>query len=70
MTSQHQRQVVGICGKTHCGKSTLLRLLERLYDVQAGEILINGKSIKQIDPSWLRRRIGFVMSVKDTCKCY
>ena len=59
--------VVGICGKTHCGKSTLLRLLERLYDVQEGEIIIGGKSIKSIDPSWLRRRVGFVMSVKDTC---
>lgn len=58
--------LVGICGETHCGKSTLLRLVERLYDVDTGEILIGGRSITELDPTWLRRRIGFVMSVKDT----
>ena len=58
--------LVGICGETHCGKSTVLRLVERLYDVNSGEILINGEPITALDPTWLRRRIGFVMSVKDT----
>ena len=37
-------QLVGLCGQTHCGKSTVLRLVERLYDVSDGEILIGGRS--------------------------
>ena len=41
-------EVVGICGKTHCGKSTLLRLLERLYDVQDGDIYIGGTEMSSI----------------------
>ena len=60
-------QIVGICGKTHCGKSTVLRLVERLYDVTKGEVLIGGQPIKSLEPSWLRKHMGFVTSVKDTC---
>ena len=37
-------QMVGLCGKTHCGKSTVLRLLERLYDVDSGSITVCGQS--------------------------
>jgi ABC-type multidrug transport system fused ATPase/permease subunit len=58
--------VVGICGQTHCGKSTVLRMIERLYDVDSGEIFIGDKSITTLDPTWLRQHIGFAMSVKDT----
>lgn len=59
-------QLVGLCGQTHCGKSTVLRLLERLYDVTEGEIWIGGRPISEYNPTWLRGNIGFIMSVKDT----
>ena len=48
------------------GKSTLLRLLLRLYDPQQGKILVGGRDIKTLPPAWLREHIGFVTSVKDT----
>lgn len=59
-------QTTGICGQTGCGKSTLLRLLVRLYDVQEGTILLNGRSLRDYEPQWLRANVAFVTSVKDT----
>lgn len=59
-------QRTGICGQTGCGKSTLLRLFVRLYDVQEGAILLNGRNIRDYEPQWLRANIAFVTSVKDT----
>ncbi|WP_028777413.1 ABC transporter ATP-binding protein [Shimazuella kribbensis] len=51
---------IGIIGSTGSGKSTLVKLIARLYDVDAGEILVDGVNIKQIDLSILRSSIGFV----------
>jgi ABC-type multidrug transport system fused ATPase/permease subunit len=59
-------KTVGICGRTGCGKSTLLRLFARLYDVQGGQILLNGRDLRDYQPQWLRENIAFVTSVKDT----
>jgi ATP-binding cassette subfamily B protein len=53
-------QVVGIIGKTGSGKSTLVNLLLRQYDVDAGKIIINNKEIKNIELGDLRSQIGFV----------
>ena len=50
----------GIVGKTGAGKSTIINLIARLYDVTGGEILINGIPIRQIAFSNLRRSIGIV----------
>ena len=52
---------LGILGATGSGKSTLIRLLMRFYDVGAGKILIGGKNIKSIPPSELYTMIGAVM---------
>lgn len=49
-----------VVGKSGAGKSTLSRLLFRFYDVQSGEVLIDGQSIKQVTQISLRRNIGIV----------
>ena len=49
-----------IAGPTGCGKTTLINLLMRYYEPDSGDILINGKSIKDIPRSELRHYIGMV----------
>lgn len=49
-----------IVGATGSGKSTILRLIPRLYDVTAGSVLVDGLDIRQWDLRELRRRIGYV----------
>jgi len=51
---------LGIIGRTASGKSTIASLLLRMMDPQEGEILIDGKNIKDINLSVLRQRIGYV----------
>jgi ATP-binding cassette subfamily B protein len=51
---------IGIIGSTGSGKSTLVKLIARLYDVDAGEILLDGINIKHIDLPILRSSISFV----------
>jgi ATP-binding cassette, subfamily B, bacterial len=53
-------QVLGILGRTGSGKTTITRLLLRLYDVQAGRIRIGGIDIRDTRRADLRRRIGMV----------
>lgn len=51
---------LGIIGHTGSGKTTLINLLSRIYDISEGEILIDGKSIKQIPLRTLREAVGVV----------
>jgi ATP-binding cassette subfamily B protein len=51
---------LGIIGHTGSGKSTLINLLPRIYDVTVGEILIDGRNIKEIPLKVLRSSIGIV----------
>ncbi len=51
---------LGIIGGTGSGKSTLVNLLCRFYDVSAGEVLINGANVKDYTEKTLRRLIGIV----------
>ena len=53
-------KTVAIVGHTGAGKSTLINLLCRFYDVDSGAILLDSVDIKEIDPIELRRRIGLV----------
>lgn len=53
-------KMLAILGKTGSGKSTIAELIARLYDVDKGEILIDGKPIDQINLTSLRNNIGFV----------
>lgn len=53
-------QTLGILGGTGSGKSTILNLLMRLYDADAGQIRIDGKDIKTIPYEQLRKKFGIV----------
>ncbi|MFW9780392.1 MAG: ABC transporter ATP-binding protein [Candidatus Heimdallarchaeota archaeon] len=53
-------QRVALCGPTGCGKTTLVKLLLRLYDPQEGVILLDGKNVKDYPIVELRRRIGYI----------
>ena len=53
-------QTLGILGSTGSGKSTILNLLMRLYDVDSGSILLDGQDIKTIPTEQLRRKFGVV----------
>lgn len=53
-------ETVGIIGGTGSGKSTLINLIPRFYDVSEGELLINGEDIKKYPLRQLRSKIGLV----------
>ncbi|MEW7291221.1 ABC transporter ATP-binding protein [Aquimarina sp. 2304DJ70-9] len=53
-------ETIGILGKTGSGKSTILDLIGRLYDVSSGEIRIDGTPIRNLNLTNLREHIGFV----------
>ena len=54
-------QHIAIVGPTGCGKTTLINLLMRFYDVTDGEISVSGKPIKDITRNSLRRSFGIVL---------
>lgn len=53
-------ETVGIIGSTGSGKSTLVGLIPRFYDVSAGRIKVDGEDIHHVDPKRLRDKIAFV----------
>ncbi len=55
-----QGETLAILGKTGSGKSTILDLIGRLYDVQEGQINIDGRQIDQLNLNDLRKSIGYV----------
>ncbi|CAF3806159.1 unnamed protein product, partial [Rotaria sp. Silwood1] len=54
--SQH----VALVGGSGCGKSTIIQLLERFYDVTSGRILLDGIDIQKLNIQWVRSHIGLV----------
>jgi subfamily B ATP-binding cassette protein HlyB/CyaB len=52
--------VIGIAGASGSGKSSLLRLLQRLYVPTSGRIRVDGVNIAELDPAWLRHHVGAV----------
>jgi subfamily B ATP-binding cassette protein HlyB/CyaB len=54
-------QVIGIVGRSGSGKSTIAKLIQRLYVPERGRILVDGVDLAQIDPAWLRRQVGVVL---------
>jgi len=53
-------QRVGLVGHSGSGKSTFVKLIQRLYDVNEGRILIDGQDISQVTQASLRRSVGLV----------
>jgi ABC-type multidrug transport system fused ATPase/permease subunit len=53
--------VIALLGATGAGKSTILQLLPRFYDVTGGRILVDGHDIRDVKQETLRRNIGFVL---------
>jgi ATP-binding cassette, subfamily B, bacterial len=53
-------QVLGVLGRTGSGKTTLARLLLRLYDPQAGEIRVEDRPLRTIGETNLRQRVGMI----------
>lgn len=53
--------IVGIIGSTGCGKSSLVNLIPRLYDVTGGELLVDGVNVKNYDLEALRELTGVVL---------
>ena len=53
-------EMIGIVGPSGSGKSTLAKLMQQLYLPSSGEIEIDGVSIEDLSPIWLRRQIGVV----------
>jgi ATP-binding cassette, subfamily B, bacterial len=53
-------ECIGIVGETGSGKSTLLNLLPRYYDVQGGNVYLDGVDVRRLDLDDLRRNIGIV----------
>lgn len=51
---------IAFCGKTGCGKSTSIALIQRFFEMSAGEILIDNKPIQHYDVNFLRSQIGSV----------
>ena len=54
-------EMIALVGATGAGKTTIGKLLNRFYDVQRGEILVDGVDVRQWDVHELRRRIGVVL---------
>ncbi len=57
----YKGETIGIIGGTGSGKSSLVNLIPRFYDVTEGELLLQGKNIKEYNLAQLRNKIGIVM---------
>ncbi|CAF4096355.1 unnamed protein product [Adineta steineri] len=53
-------QRIALVGASGCGKSTIVQLLERFYDVTHGELILDGVDIRKLNVQWLRSRLGVV----------
>lgn len=53
-------EITAIIGGTGSGKSSILNLIPRFYDTAAGEVLVDGVNIRELDQKGLRARIGYV----------
>lgn len=57
----NEGEFITILGSSGCGKTTLLKLINRLYEPDEGKIILFGENIKDVDVIKVRRRIGYVI---------
>jgi osmoprotectant transport system ATP-binding protein len=57
----NEGELVTILGTSGCGKTTLLKMVNRIFEPDSGEIRLFGRDIKEMDPVKLRRGIGYVI---------
>ncbi len=57
----HSGEMIGLVGSSGGGKSTLIQLIARFWDVSRGQVLIDGHNIRDIDLSCYRRQVGMVL---------
>ena len=57
----HSGETIGIIGGTGCGKSSLVSLISRLYDVDEGSVCVGGKDVRFYDPEALRNQVAVVL---------
>lgn len=62
-------QVIGIVGRSGSGKSTITKLIQRLYVPERGRVLVDGVDLAQVDPAWLRRQVGVVLQENFLFNC-
>jgi ABC-type multidrug transport system fused ATPase/permease subunit len=54
-------EAIGICGPTGAGKSTLINILTRYYDIDSGTVLIDGQDLSKLTQESLRKQVGVVL---------
>ncbi|MBL19441.1 MAG: antibiotic ABC transporter ATP-binding protein [Flavobacteriaceae bacterium] len=54
-------KTVAVVGATGAGKSTLINILSRFYEIESGQVSLDGVNIKDYERSWLRKQIGVVL---------
>ena len=54
-------ETIAIIGKTGCGKSTFVNLLNRMLDPTSGVLLLDGNDITKIDKKWVRQNVGIIL---------
>jgi subfamily B ATP-binding cassette protein HlyB/CyaB len=54
-------EILGVVGSSGSGKSTMAKLVQRLYVPERGRVLVDGVDLAMVDIAWLRRQIGVVM---------
>ncbi len=54
-------QKVAVVGRSGAGKTTLVKLVPRLFDPSEGRVTLDGMDVRDLDPHWLRRQVGMVM---------
>lgn len=51
---------IGLVGKSGCGKSTVIGLIQRFYDVERGSVKVDGVDIRELDVQWYRKHTALV----------